>query len=123
MSFVLIMCLKIKIYFRWQSLCSMAALVFVFLYQRHMETRLLYNLSYPYDESAVNFNISKEASHVKYASLRMMPSSLFATTFQQFFFWRGGGGGGGGGAKSDIKGTLRLVPMRPSDHRRMGFMW
>ena len=94
----------------------MAALVFVFLCQRHMETRLLYNLSYPYDESAVNFNISKEASHVKYASLRMMPSSLFATTFQQFFFW-------GGGAKSDIKGTLRLVPMRPSDHRLMGFMW
>ena len=25
--------------------------------------------------------------------------------------------------KSDIKGAFRLIPMHPSDHRLMGFMW
>ena len=73
--------------------------------------RLLHNLSYPYDESAVNFNIPKEASHVQYASIDDAFQLIRDHSPAAFM------------AKSDIKDAFRLIPIHPSDYHLMGFMW
>ena len=81
---------------------------------KHLETTVLHNLSYQYDESAVNFNIPNEASHVKYASLRMMPSNLCVTTLQQILFYFILF------AKVTLKALLGLSQCIP---QTTGFMW
>lgn len=73
--------------------------------------RLLHNLSYPYDESAVNFNIPKEASHVAYAPIDEAFQLVRDHSPAAYM------------AKSDIKDAFRLIPIHPSDYHLMGFTW
>ena len=73
--------------------------------------RLLHNLSYPYDESAVNFNVPKEASHVQYASIDDAFQLIHDHSPGAFM------------AKSDIKDAFRRILIHPSDYNLMGFMW
>lgn len=73
--------------------------------------RLLHNLSYPYGASAVNFNIPREACHVKYATIEEACKLIRDHSPAAFM------------AKSDIKEAFRLIPIHPSHYHLMGFKW
>jgi hypothetical protein len=73
--------------------------------------RLLHNLSYPYDERSVNFNISFGDSTVKYATISDA-IKLVQTVGSKCYM-----------AKSDISDAFRLLPLNPSQYHLMGFMW
>ncbi len=73
--------------------------------------RLLHNLSYPYDENSLNYNIPKSESTVKYQSIddalcimRKLGKGCYL-------------------AKSDISEAFRLLPLHPSQYHLMGFKW
>ena len=70
--------------------------------------RLLHNLSYPYDEQAVNFGIPSEASHLGYASV----GDAITLINQHGLLYL---------AKADIKDAYRLVPLHPSCYNLLGF--
>ena len=70
--------------------------------------RLLHNLSYPYNESAVNFNIPPEASHLQYSDIRDAIEMI--NQFDLLFL-----------AKADIKEAYRLVPLSPACYHLLGF--
>ena len=70
--------------------------------------RLLHNLSYPYDEQSVNFNIPMEASHLGYASVGDAIDSINHHCLLYL-------------AKADIKDAYRLVPLHPSCYNLLGF--
>ena len=79
--------------------------------REYIVNRLLHNLSYPYNETAVNHGIPQEHKTVKYANLlcavkliRQLGSGCFM-------------------AKSDIKSAFRIVPLHPSQYPLMGFKW
>ena len=64
--------------------------------------RLLHNLSYPYDDRSVNFNISHENSTVKYAKIHDAILQIQSCSPKAFL------------AKSDISDAFRIVPLHPS---------
>ena len=70
--------------------------------------RLLHNLSYPYDERAVNLNIPPEASHLQYASV-LDAIALINLHGLKYL------------AKADIKEAYRLVPLSPDCYPLLGF--
>ena len=72
---------------------------------------LLHNLSAPYDERSVNYNISQEDATVHYEGIKE------AIQYMQKL------GKGCFMAKSDIQSAFRLVPLPPSEWHLMGFMW
>ena len=67
------------------------------------ESRLLHNLSYPYNERSVNLCIPDKQMSVKYASLNDAISVL--KKHQEAFM-----------AKADIKVVFRLIPPAPEDY-------
>ena len=73
--------------------------------------RLLHNLSYPYNEDSVNFNIPKERSTVQYAHLGDAIEMVQRC------------GQGCYMAKSDIADAFRLIPLHPSQYHLTGFQF
>ena len=73
--------------------------------------RLLHNLSFPYDDRAVNFNIPRACSTVQYASLATAISHIQDLSPGVFL------------AKSDISDAFRLIPLHPSNYNLTGFHW
>ena len=73
--------------------------------------RLLHNLSYPYNQDAVNFNIPKESSTVQYAKLQDA-IKLIQECGQGCYM-----------AKSDIADAFRLIPLHPSQYHLTGYQF
>ena len=73
--------------------------------------RLLHNLSYPYDSRAVNFNIPKKFSSVKYQSV--LDAIKIVNNLGRGCFL----------AKSDIECAFRLIPLKPAEYNLTGFYW
>ena len=73
--------------------------------------RLLHNLSFPYDKSAVNYYIPKSAATVKYASLQ---DAILDIQQCSPGAWM---------AKADIANAFRLIPLHPSQYHLTGFSW
>ena len=73
--------------------------------------RLLHNLSYPYDEKSVNFNISKDNSTVSYATIKDAVSLIQSLSKPAFM------------AKTDISDAFRIIPLHPSQYHLTGFFW
>ncbi len=73
--------------------------------------RLLHNLSAPYDERAVNYNIPHEHTTVHYARLRDAIELIQEV------------GPGAYMSKADIKNAFRLVPTHPDYYHLFGFYW
>ena len=73
--------------------------------------RLLHNLSYPYDDRSVNFNISHENSTVKYAKIHDAILQIQSCSPKAFL------------AKLDISDAFRIVPLHPSQYHLTGFYW
>ena len=73
--------------------------------------RLLHNLSYPYDEKSVNFNISKDNSTVSYATIKDAVSLIQSLSKPAFM------------AKTDISDAFRIIPLHPSQYHLAGFFW
>ena len=71
--------------------------------------RLLHNLSYPYDINAVNFNIPKLHSTVKYQTIQHAITLLQQQTPAAYM------------AKSDISDAFRIIPIHPSQYHLLGF--
>ena len=71
--------------------------------------RFLHNLSYPYNQDAVNFNIPKESSTVQYAKLQDA-IKLIQECGQGCYM-----------AKSDIADAFRFIPLHPSQYHLTGF--
>ncbi len=73
--------------------------------------RLLHNLSFPYDENSVNFNIPKHESTVHYQTIEDALEIVRKLGKNCFL------------AKSDISEAFRLLPLNPSQYHLMGFTW
>ena len=73
--------------------------------------RLLHNLSYPYDERSLNFNIPKEASEVSYATINDAIKYIQECHPHAYM------------AKSDISEAFRLIPLHQSQYHLTGFHW
>ena len=73
--------------------------------------RLLHNLSYPYDERAVNDNIPHEAATVKYATIRDAIHLIQENSPAAML------------AKTDIADAFRIIPLHPSQYHLTGFYW
>ena len=73
--------------------------------------RLLHNLSFPYDENSVNFNISKDDSTVSYATIKDAISYIQNSPSPAFM------------AKTDISDAFRIIPIHPSNYHLTGFWW
>ena len=73
--------------------------------------RLLHNLSFPYDDTAVNKNIPKHSATVQYSSISQA-ISLIQNIGQNAWL-----------AKSDIAEAFRIIPLHPSCYHLMGFYW
>ena len=71
--------------------------------------RLLHNLSYPYDQTAVNFNISKANSTVQYQSISDAISCILQCGQKPYM------------AKCDIADAFRIIPLHPSQYNLTGF--
>ena len=73
--------------------------------------RLLHNLSFPYNEQSVNYNIPKSSTKVHYESLTDAIVSIQQCTPNVFM------------AKSDIADAFRIVPLHPTQYHLTGFAW
>ena len=73
--------------------------------------RLLHNLSFPYDEQSVNYNIPKTSKQVHYESISDAIASIHQCTPTAYM------------AKSDIADAFRIVPLHPSQYHLTGFSW
>ena len=73
--------------------------------------RLLHNLSFPYDATSVNYNISKDDSTVSYSNIKDAISLIQAASPPAFM------------AKTDISDAFRIIPIHPSDYHLTGFYW
>ena len=76
--------------------------------------RLLHNLSYPYDMSSINYNISEDNASVKYKKLDdaiHIVNQLSQVNNPPFM------------CKSDIENAFRLLPIHPDDYKLLGFTW
>jgi hypothetical protein len=79
--------------------------------QQQGEYRLLHNLSYPYDEKSVNYNIPREASTIQYQQVRDA-RRLIADTGRGAYL-----------SKSDIAGAFRIIPLHADEYHLFGFKW
>lgn len=73
--------------------------------------RLLHNLSYPYDENSVNYNIPQQSSTTHYSSVSDA-TDLIQSMGRHCYL-----------AKSDIADAFRIVPIHPSQYHLTGFFW
>ena len=73
--------------------------------------RLLHNLSFPYDDRSLNFNIPKHASKVSYETITDAIHLLQFCAPKAFM------------AKSDISDAFRLILLHPSQYHLTGFYW
>ena len=73
--------------------------------------RLLHNMSYPYNEDSVNFNIPKTSSTVQYANIQSAIWQIQKHSPKAFM------------AKADISDAFRLLPLHPSQYHLAGFSW
>ena len=73
--------------------------------------RLIHNLSYPYDDRAVNFNIPKEYGTVKYDNLEDAVQLINNKGPNAWI------------AKTDIADAFFLIPINPNCYKYMGFQW
>lgn len=71
--------------------------------------RLLHNLSYPYDDQSVNFNIPRHYTTVKYQTIKEAITLLQHHSPAAFM------------AKSDISDAFRIIPVHPSQYHLLGF--
>ncbi len=72
--------------------------------------RLLHNLSYPYDELSVNYNISDQYKSVKYSSINDAIQILSSLPRGSYL------------AKTDISDAFRLMPLQQSDYSKLGMI-
>ena len=72
--------------------------------------RVLHNLSFPYNEDAVNFNIPESSSKVQYEKL----SDAIKIIQKYDGAWL---------AKTDIAEAFRLIPLHPSQYKLTGFQF
>ena len=73
--------------------------------------RLIHNLSYPYDESSLNFNIPEASSTVKYETINDAIRKVRLCSPSAYM------------AKADIAEAYRLIPLHPSQYHLVGFSW
>ena len=71
--------------------------------------RLLHNLSYPYDDNSVNYNISKKYTTVKYQNIQNAIQLLQSNAPDAYM------------AKSDISDAFRIIPVHSSQYHLLGF--
>ena len=71
--------------------------------------RLLHNLSYPYDDQSVNFNISRQHTTVKYQTINQAILQIQQHSPAAYM------------AKSDISDAFRIIPVHPSQYHLLGF--
>ena len=75
------------------------------------EYRFIHNLSYPYDEEAVNASIPRDKVSVQYGTVDDAISHIKEEGAQAYL------------AKTDIKSAFRIVPVHPSHYRLLGMQW
>ena len=75
------------------------------------KVRLLHNLSYPYDITAVNTNILRRFATVSYQTIGDAITIINKLGRGCFL------------AKSDISQAFRLLPLRPNEYNLTGFIW
>lgn len=73
--------------------------------------RLIHNLSYPYDDRAVNFNIPQEYGTVTYDNFE---DAVKLVNEKGPMAWI---------AKTDIADAFYLIPLHPECYKYMGFKW
>lgn len=73
--------------------------------------RLIHNLSYPYDDQAINFHISDANKTVQYASITDAIHLIMQHPFGSFT------------AKTDIADAFRLLPINPQEYHKLGFQF
>ena len=71
--------------------------------------RLIHNLSFPYDEHSVNFNIPSELTSVKYQTLNDAIHFIQHHSPNAYL------------AKTDIADAFRLIPLHPHQYNLLGF--
>jgi hypothetical protein len=71
--------------------------------------RLIHNLSWPYDESSINSQISDESKSVKYSSVQKAINLIMK--FPKGSYTR----------KTDIQDAFKIIPIHPKDHHKLGF--
>ena len=72
--------------------------------------RLLHNLSHPYDGSAVNANIAEHYKSVKYTNISQAIDILTRMPRGSY------------SAKSDIQDAFKIIPVKPTDQAKLGFI-
>ena len=70
--------------------------------------RLLHNLAWPYDDSAVNSNIPESAKRVKYSTVHDAIKSIMKFPKGAFT------------AKTDISDAYRIIPLHPDEYPKLG---
>ena len=75
------------------------------------EYRFIHNLSYPYDEEAVNTSIPRDRVSVHYATVDDAIAHIKEVGATSHL------------AKNDIKSAFRIVPIHPDDHHLLGMKW
>ena len=73
--------------------------------------RMLHNLSFPYDNNSVNYNIDKTFTTVKYQTLQDA-IALIQEHFPSVYL-----------AKSDIADAFRIIPISPTQYHLLGFQF
>ena len=68
------------------------------------EFRLLHNLSYPYNETSINAQISAEDKHVKYASINDAIKKILSLPRGTY------------AAKTDVARAFKLIPVKPEQY-------
>lgn len=73
--------------------------------------RIIQNLSFPYDDTSVNSQISDEHKSVKYSNISeairlitQLPAGAYS-------------------AKTDIKNAFSIIPIHPNDHHKLGILY
>ena len=72
------------------------------------EYRLIHDLSYPYDETSINFNIPPDKRHVKYSSVGEAINKIMQLPVGAY------------GAKTDIAHAFKLIPIKPELYPKLG---
>ena len=75
------------------------------------EYRFIHNLSYPYDEEAVNTPIPQDRVSVHYVTVNNAISHIKEVGVTSHL------------AKTDIKSAFRIIPIHPDNHHLLGMKW
>ena len=75
------------------------------------EYRFIHNLSYPYDEEAVNTSIPRDKVSVHYSTVDDAITHIKEVGVNAYL------------AKTNIKSAFRIVPIHPDDHHLLGMKW